>query len=62
MDPRPRKYWIEEMVFRQWIVYKLLLKNQNQSKTRLLVLLGPIKFHVKANVWHCPTKKPQAME
>lgn len=27
------KYWIEEMVLRQWIVYKLLLKNQNQLKS-----------------------------
>lgn len=62
MGPLPRKYWIEEMVLRQYIVYKLLLKNQNQSKTRLLVLSGPIKFHIKANVWHYPTKKYQAME
>lgn len=33
MNSWSRKYSIEEMGFRQWIVYKLLLKNENQLKT-----------------------------
>lgn len=57
MNPRPRKYWIEEIVFRQWIVYKLLLKNQNQSKTRLLTIIKPDKIRRKSKLLALPNQK-----
>lgn len=44
MNLRPRKYWIEEMVFRQWIVYKLLLKNQNQLEFSTVRIINADKI------------------